>query len=153
VTLSLAPMTKEWADEVAAWRYEPPFDLYNGEESGVLGLLDGNHLAILEDHRFIGFVATGPEARVRGGPSASPGVTDVGFGMAPDKVSRGLGTRAAALAFETLRLAGHGALRASILASNERSRRFAAGLGFTESSDFEDESGRTFVVVVRDAER
>jgi [ribosomal protein S18]-alanine N-acetyltransferase len=152
VTLSLAPMTTTWADEVAAWRYEPPFDLYDGQESTVAVLLDGNHLAILDDGAFIGFVEIGPEARVRGGPTEEPDVTDVGFGLAPDRVSRGFGTRAGALAIEVLRLAGHGSLRASILASNDRSRRLAAGLGFHETAAFEDESGRRFVVVVRAAE-
>jgi [ribosomal protein S18]-alanine N-acetyltransferase len=149
VTLSLAPMTRQWANEVAAWRYEPPFDLYDGDEAAITALLDGNHLAILDDGTFIGYVETGQEARVRGGPTEELDVTDVGFGVAPEMVSQGFGTRAGALALEALQMAGHRALRASILASNERSRRFAAGLGFGETGTFVDELGRPFVVVVR----
>lgn len=150
LTLSLAPMTESFAEAVASWRYEPPYDLYDGTEAGVAGLLDGNHLAVLDDGRFVGFVATGPEARVRGGPVETPGVTDVGFGLAPDTLSRGVGTRAGALAVEALRIAGHTTLRASILASNERSRRLAEGLGFAEVGEFDDDVGRRFVVAVRD---
>jgi ribosomal-protein-alanine N-acetyltransferase len=150
VTLSLAPMTEPFAEVVASWRYEPPFDLYDGTDAGIAGMLDGNHLAVLDDGRLIGFVATGPEARVRGGPTETPDVTDVGFGLAPDALSRGVGTRAGALAIEALRFAGHGTLRASILASNERSRRLAEGLGFAVVDEFDDDAGRRFVVAVRD---
>jgi RimJ/RimL family protein N-acetyltransferase len=146
VTLSLAAMTPQWSDEVATWRYDAPFEVYNGTDSSPAALLDGNHLAILDDGRFIGYVATGLEARVRGGPPDVDGVTDVGIGLAPDVVSRGLGARAATLALEALRVAGHRTLRASILASNERSTRLASGLGFVESGHFEDDEARRFSI-------
>ena len=65
MTVSLAAMTRQWSDEVATWRYDAPYEVYNGNETSSAALLDGNHLAILDDGRFIGYVATGLEARVR----------------------------------------------------------------------------------------
>ncbi len=150
MTLSLAPMSKQWAEQVAAWHYEPPFDVYDGDELAPTALLDGNHLAILEDGEFVGYVATGQEARVRGGPPEEPGITDVGIGLAPDRVGERRGTKAGELAIEALRIAGHATLRACILESNVRSRRLASGLGFVAGDRFDDhDAARSFVVYVR----
>lgn len=150
MTLSLAPMTRAFADEVAAWRYEPPYDCYDGNEGAAESLLDGQHVAILEDGRFVGFVGVGTEARVPGGPPDEDAVTDVGIGLDPRRLSEGLGTQAGALVLETLRLAGHARLRVSVLASNDRSKRLVERLGFTRTGGFCDLEGRRFVVLERD---
>jgi peptide/nickel transport system substrate-binding protein len=134
-------MTRAWADEVGAWRYEPPFDVYNGDDGSVL--LDGNHLAILDDGVFVGCVATGLGARVRGGPVDDGDVLDVGIGLAPDVLGHGLGTRAASLAIEALRVAGHRALRASILASNERSTTPTGAASWSWSANSTDPGPRS----------
>ncbi len=150
MTLSLAPMTTAFAEEVATWRYDPPYDVYDGDERAVVTMCDGNHLAILDDGRFVGYVEVGDEARVPGGPPGADGVTDVGMGLHPRCLSAGLGKRAGSLAIEALRLAGHVALRASVLATNERSVRLAETLGFTRTGDFCDPQGRAFVVLERE---
>jgi ribosomal-protein-alanine N-acetyltransferase len=150
VTLSLAPMSEAWAREVAAWRYEAPYDRYDGEEGGVAGLLDGNHVAVLDDGEFVGYVGTGPECRVPGGPDAG-GCTDVGIGIRPDRLSERLGTRIGELAMQMLATGGHDALRVSVLSSNERSLRLALRLGFHETGMFTSTvDGSTFTVLERE---
>jgi RimJ/RimL family protein N-acetyltransferase len=151
VTLSLAPMTVDWATEVARWRYPPPLDIYNPTDDTAGAMLDGNHLAILDDGELVGFIGLGVESRVPGGPVARDDVTDVGVGIRPDLLSERLGTRAGELVLETLHMAGHTALRASVLASNERSIRLAMRLGFRETGAFlSSRDGARFVVLERE---
>jgi ribosomal-protein-alanine N-acetyltransferase len=151
VTLSLAPMTATWASSVAEWRYLPPLDAYNPSEDAVASMLDGNHLAILDGGELVGFVCLGIESRVPGGPPPGDDVTDVGVGIAPDRLGERLGTRAGALVLETLQMAGHTMLRASVLASNERSIRLAMRLGFHETGSFvASRDGSDFVVLERE---
>jgi RimJ/RimL family protein N-acetyltransferase len=150
VTISVAAMTPEWADDVALWRYEAPFEVYNGDDASPLALLDGNHLAILDDGAFVGYVGIGPECRVPGGPD-DDGAVDIGIGIRPDRLSERLGTRAGELLLETMRVGGVRRLRVSVLSSNERSIRLALRLGFLQASTFEDaRDGRTFVVLERE---
>ena len=144
-------MCAAWASEVAEWCYEPPFDVYNPNEGTVASLLDGNHLAILDGGGLVGFVGLGGEARVPGGPPPRDDVTDVGVGIRPDLLSERLGTRAGELVLETLQMAGHTALRASVLASNERTIRLAVRLGFHETDSFlSSADGARFVVLERE---
>jgi len=148
--LSLAPMAREWAEMVAGWRYEPPFDVYDGRPEVVASLLDGNHLGVLEDGELVGFVAVGEECRVPGGPTDDT-ATDLGIGIRPDRRGEGLGTRACSLLFEALALAGHVRLRVSVLASNDWSLALALRLGFRERGEFLDErDGRRFLVLERE---
>lgn len=149
MTLSLAPMTRSFAEAVAAWHYDAPYDLYDGDARTVEALMDGNHLAVVEDGGIVGFVGVGLEARVPGGPTDLD-ATDVGIGIAPDRVSEGLGARAGALAIEALALAGCTRLRVSILERNERSRRLASSLGFVETGSFTSAAGDDFVIAVRE---
>jgi L-amino acid N-acyltransferase YncA len=142
-------MAPEWAASVAQWRYPPPFDVNDGDPSAASVLVDGNHVAILLDGAFVGYACVGQEALVRGGPPLEPGITDVGMGLHPDRVSAGLGSRAGELVIETLAFVGHDELRASILAANERSCRLVRRLGFVEVGQFDDDAGRRFFVFRR----
>jgi RimJ/RimL family protein N-acetyltransferase len=125
--------------------------VYNPNEGTVASLLDGNHLAILDDGELVGFIGLGVESRVPGGPVARDDVTDVGVGIRPDLLSERLGTRGGELVLETLHMAGHTALRASVLASNERSIKLAMRLGFRETGAFlSSRDGERFVVLERE---
>ena len=144
-------MTADSAAQIAGWRYQPPLDIYNPSEDTAVSMLDGNHLAILDDGELVGFVGLGAASRVPGGPEPRENVTDVGVGIRPDALSERLGTRAGELVLETLQMAGHTALRASVLASNERSIRLAMRLGFHETGSFlASRDGARFVVLERE---
>jgi RimJ/RimL family protein N-acetyltransferase len=144
-------MTAAWASAIATWHYDAPFDRYDGTDATAPTLLDGNHLAVLEDDELVGYVGLGEESRVSGGPPPRDDVTDIGMGIRPDRVSDRLGTRTGELVIETLQMAGHPALRASILADNARSVRLALRLGFHETGEFLAEpSGDRFVVLERE---
>jgi [ribosomal protein S18]-alanine N-acetyltransferase len=144
-------MTAEAASQIAAWHYVAPYDVYDVSADGPTVLLDGDHVAVLDDDEVVGFVCFGAAARVPGGPTGGDGVVDVGIGIRPDVLSDRLGTRAGELALETLRMAGHGRLRASVMEWNERSIRLALRLGFTATTSFADErDGRRFTVLERE---
>jgi len=151
MTLSLSPMTADWSAQIAGWRYPPPLDVYNSSGDTATAMLDGNHLAILDDGELVGFVSLGAESRVPGGPPPHDEVTDVGVGIKPDLLSERVGTRAGELVLEMLQMAGHTALRASVLATNERSLRLAVRLGFHQTGSFHSSrDGERFIVLERE---
>lgn len=85
-------MDAERAEEIAGWSYPPPYDIYDGEPSDAAGMMrtESRYSAVLEDERLVGFCCLGSEARVPG-LRARDGVLDVGAGLRPDLVGRGLG--------------------------------------------------------------
>ena len=150
-SLSLAPMTEPLAREITTWRYAAPYERYDGRDGDVVGLLDGNHVAILEDGSLVGYFGTGPECGVPGGPPAGGDATDVGIGIRPDRTGQRLGSRAGELALQALAVGGHARLRVSVLSTNERSLRLAVRLGFHETGTFESTvDGATFTVLERE---
>lgn len=143
-------MAASHAAQVASWRYGPPYARYDGTDDAPAALLDGNHVAILDDGVFVGYICTGLEARVPGGPAPAADVTDVGIGIRPDAVGQGVGTRAGALAIEALRAGGHERLRVCIAADNARSIALAERLGFERAGTFTDPRDETpFLVLER----
>lgn len=144
-------MTADWARQIADWRYAPPLDVYNPSEESVGSMLDGCHLAVIDDAELVGFVSLGTESRVPGGPEARDDITDLGVGIRPDLLGKRIGTRTGELVLATLQIAGHTALRVSVLATNERSIRLAMRLGFCATGSFlASRDGASFVVLERE---
>ena len=92
--LTFAPLDAERVEEIAGWSYPPPYDIYDGEPSEAARMMrtDTRYSAVLEDERLVGFCCLGSEARVPG-LRERDGVLDVGAGLRPDLVGRGLGAR------------------------------------------------------------
>lgn len=74
------------AGAVAEWRYEGPWDVYNGD--GTHPAVDGHWAVIDPDEQLVGFYCTGPEARIPGVEEQTDTV-DVGVGLRPDLVGAG----------------------------------------------------------------
>jgi ribosomal-protein-alanine N-acetyltransferase len=154
--LAERPPTPDEARAMVAWRYEPPFDFYefSGEDPvAVLTTRDERghgYYPVQAGADVVGFVCFGAEGRVRG-QEAVPGTLDVGMGLAPDQLSRGLAT---ALLPEVVRFAGEwfGAtrLRAAVAAFNERSIRLCTSAGFRPGREFAGPDDRPFVELVLD---
>jgi ribosomal-protein-alanine N-acetyltransferase len=108
-------------------------------------------VATADNGELVGFCCFGSEARVYG--QISIGQTlDVGFGMRPDLVSRGIGAELirAVLSFAGERF-GPARYRVAIASFNERSRRLCESVGFEVVRRF-DGPGRDFDELERAAD-
>jgi GNAT superfamily N-acetyltransferase len=95
--LVVQPLEETHAREILAWRYEPPYDIYDlhgddGDEI-VKSLLipDYAYHAILgPDKELVAFCCFGEDARVPGG-NYSEEALDLGLGVRPDLTGQGQG--------------------------------------------------------------
>ncbi|MHB8576281.1 MAG: GNAT family N-acetyltransferase [Dehalococcoidia bacterium] len=147
-------MTEAAAEQIGAWCYEPPYDLYNLGTSVVAALLaPANRYFAAVDHesQVIGFCCFGLEGRVPGGAYDDDSLLDVGVGLRPDLTGRRLGPQylVAVLAFGMARYAPIG-FRATVAAFNKRSIRACEKAGFKASDAFRrgnDPDGMPFVIL------
>jgi [ribosomal protein S18]-alanine N-acetyltransferase len=121
-------LTVEEAERPLEWRYPEPYATYDAE--GPLGRDRGFFAVDDEDGELVGFGCTGVEARVPG-VEEEAGTVDVGYGMRPDRIGRGLGRDfVGAVVARAAEIDPSAGLRMSILRWNERSRRVAEAHGF-----------------------
>jgi RimJ/RimL family protein N-acetyltransferase len=141
------PLSIDDAHAIAGWRHPAALATYDVNEivtpeRGFWSVTDGDEL--------IGYACFGDEARVPG-VAEEGGVLDVGYGMRPDLIGRGLGQAfvATILQFgaETFEPA---LVRLVILDWNERSLRVARKLGFQAQRSVESTEG-VFVLMTRHA--
>jgi len=95
-TVHIRPFTPEEAVTAASWRYPGDLSMYDGEPNNwgqFLAESDTGHgyYAIVDDSELVGFCCFGPEGRVAGQPAKHHDLLDVGGGIRPDLVGRGLG--------------------------------------------------------------
>lgn len=144
---------------VAQWEYPPPYDIYSSKPSLLEDLLehpgDGIGyfvLTVYGSEAPLGFCCYGPEACVPNEPDPGPGTLDIGGGLAPDAVSRGLATRYMPSILEHgIRLHNPEWLRVAVAAFNTRSLSLCRSAGFVERSRFEGPGEREFVALYRRA--
>lgn len=161
--LRFAPLTHAQALDVAAWRYPPPYDFYNGSEDpdDLRELLDpaGPYYGAVDERGdLIGFLCFGETAQVPAGHDAgayAADALDIGLGMRPDLTGRGLGLPfvLAALAFADATF-HPAAFRLSAAAFNLRAIRVYERAGFLPAARFNvDMAGiaHEFVVMTRPA--
>ena len=135
------------AREIATWRYPDGYATY---DVGEVVTAERGYWAVREEGRLVGYCCFGHEARV---PDAveEPGVLDVGYGMRPDLMGRGLGRDfiGSILEFADVEFSPR-RFRVLILDWNVRSRAAARSIGFEEAGTVESTEG-TFVVMMLDA--
>ncbi|HEY5694251.1 MAG TPA: GNAT family N-acetyltransferase [Gaiellaceae bacterium] len=121
-------LTVEEAERPLGWRYPEPYATYDA--TGPLGR-DRGFFAVDDDGgELVGFGCTGFEARVPG-VEEEAGTVDVGYGMRPELVGRGLGREfVGAVVAHAAEADPTARLRLSILRWNDRSRRVAEAHGF-----------------------
>jgi [ribosomal protein S18]-alanine N-acetyltransferase len=154
--LHVRPLEPRDAEAVASWRYQGPWSMYDprpGDEP--ISAVAGYEAVVDDAGSLVGFVCVGQEARVPGLAEAD-GIIDIGVGMRPDLVGRGLGRHfgAAVLGHLSDRY-GDRPLRAVVQDWNERSLRLARGLGFRDAGSHQClQEGKQvgYVLLVRPAE-
>ena len=154
--MQIRPFTDGEARAVAAWRYEPPFDIYNGDPTrheDYLAIDDlgyGFYALTGSENDIIGFCCFGEEARVTGQVPCD-GIIDLGGGVRPDLLSNGIATEMfpaiVAFAVSTFRPKQ---LRTAVAVFNERSTRLCLSAGFSVTRVF-DGPGRQFQEMLRSA--
>lgn len=89
---SFAPMTIADARKICRWRYDPSLSLYNLYPSDMAMLLAPElaYHSLRRAWRLAGFACFGDDAQVTGGDYDEDGL-DLGFGMNPALVGKGLG--------------------------------------------------------------
>lgn len=150
--LRLAPLTREEAELTSRWRYTPELATYDGTTAAISEMLDpaNRYHSIHLVGDYIGYVCVGADARVKGLP-AMAGVDDVGIGLAPGRVGRGLSRWLLPAVINSLEAEGvltGSVLRAVILDWNQRSLAAAKRAGFAVVGEYLV-GERRFIVLTR----
>lgn len=156
--LTVRPMTEAYAREIAGWRYHGEYALYNTApddvEDEVKTLLNPEfayHAAWENEYGLFGFCCYGKDAQAPGGDYTGEAV-DVGLGMRPDLIGRGMGTEFLQAVLAHIEGAGGAMrLRATIATFNSRCRQVFEKAGFLHEQTFSvaETGDLEFVVVVR----
>ena len=135
------------AEAIATWRYPGRYSTY---DVGEIVTSARGFWAVAHDEDLVGYCCFGPEARVPG-VDQEDGTLDVGYGLRPDLVGRGLGQAfvGAVLDFAEREFSPR-RLRLLILEWNHRSRKVAEALRFEDNGVVPSVEG-DFVVMVRPA--
>jgi RimJ/RimL family protein N-acetyltransferase len=154
--LRLAPLTREEAELTSQWRYAPELATYDGTTAAIADMLDpANHYhSIHLDGEYVGYVCVGADARVKGLPGMA-GVDDVGIGLAPGRVGRGLSRWLLPAVINSLEARGvltAPVLRAVVLDWNHRSLTAARRAGFAVADEHRV-GERRFIVLTRPRQR
>jgi ribosomal-protein-alanine N-acetyltransferase len=160
MSFTFSPMTEDDARAVVAWRYEPPYDVYDvlpaHRDETAQSFVDpslGYHAARL-DGELVGFCCFGADARVPGGDYRDD-LLDVGLGLRPDRTGRGIGLEfvRSVLAFAEATRAPSGC-RLTVAGFNERAIRVYERAGFRLAHTFErpgaDGTPRPWLQMVRE---
>lgn len=138
------PLAAGEGEQIAGWRYEPPYDTYNVPDDGSPPSAEEGYLAIVDERdRLVAFLVVGAEGRVYG-QSEEEGVVDIGVGMRPDLTGCGHGRALAAAV--AAHLGSYPRLRIAVLDWNRRSQALARGVGFRETGTIHNPQG-TFIVL------
>jgi RimJ/RimL family protein N-acetyltransferase len=143
--MEVRPLSEADAEAIATWRYPGRYSTYDAGDSVTA---QRGYWAVVHRDELVGRCCFGPEARVPG-IDEQEGTVDVGYGMRPDLVGRGLGRAfvTAILDFAVDEFSPQ-RLRLLILDWNERSRRVAEELGFENDGTVRSVEG-DFLVMLR----
>ena len=151
-SLRVAPLTREHADDLVTWRYQPPYDVYDLVRATPEELLDpaaGFH-ALLAGEELVGFRSYGADGQVPGW-DYDDAALDTGGGLRPSLTGQGLGCAAIAAGLAHGRVAyAPDAFRVTVAAFNTRALRTVESLGFARVGSFAARTdGSEFHVLVR----
>ncbi len=141
--------------EFAAWRHDPPYDVYNitqpVDEAVGYFLRIGTHV-IDRAGELAAFFTFGSDARVPGG-DYSVAALDVGLGVKPALTGRGLGRSFVKAVVQFAAATTADPLRVTIAGGNQRAQRVWLDNGFAETQRFSSDTAvlgsREFVVLER----
>lgn len=121
--LTIEPATPETFAELNAWRYEPPYDFYDGDADPVLNP-ERYYRAVDEDGMLVGFYYFEEKGDA----------LEIGLGLRPDLTGRGLGGEFFRVGLEFGRARYRPArVILNVAAFNERAIRVYERAGFRET--------------------
>ena len=136
MSFSFRELTRDDAAQIASWRYEEPYSLYDPADAERF-LAFEYFGATDEEGQLVGYCCFGEDARVSG-LEEEPGVLDVGAGLRPDLTGIGLG---GPFLREVCRLGKdlHNPIRirVAIASFNRRAQLVASALGFEQEGAHE----------------
>ena len=151
------PIDRQTAAQIVRWRYEPPYDIYNDEDSeeAIEWYLnpDFHYYSVWQYGELVAFRNFGVDAQVLGGYYSADAL-DMGGGLRPDLTGKGLGAglMTAAFAFAREKF-DPPAFRATVAGFNLRAQKVCLRVGYREVQQFVNEkSGREFVVFWKDVD-
>ena len=159
MSFTFHPIDEASARAFLAWRYEPPYDLYNGNPEELALELpffmdpqNGYFCIFAESEALVAFCCFGRDAQVPGGDYSAPAL-DIGLGVRPDLTGqgRGLSFVEAVLDFARQSFAPV-TFRVTIAEFNRRAQLVWEKAGFRPMQTFQrqyDDLG--FVVLTREA--
>ncbi len=159
MTLTFRPMTPADVQTFVAWRYDPPYDVYNiavtdEEYEGLIGFYThpANHAYAADDEHgaLAAFCSFGADGQVPGADYSADAL-DIGMGVRPDLTGQGLGPQFSRAVID---FANHTfsptLLRVTIAAFNLRAQRVWTKLGFERRQKFgRTGDGMPFIVYTR----
>lgn len=80
MNLTIQPASTETFQEIASWRYDPPYDFYNGDEDPVLNP-ERFYEALADDGSLVGYFYFEEKGAA----------LEIGLGLRPELAGRGLG--------------------------------------------------------------
>ncbi|VAW31093.1 hypothetical protein MNBD_CHLOROFLEXI01-4774 [hydrothermal vent metagenome] len=162
--LHFSPLTAEHVAQILAWRYPPPYDIYNmGKETAdPIELIEAIDYFLQPRFHFqavlgqpadelVAFCSFGLDGQVGGGDYSSEAI-DIGMGVRPDLTGCGLGGMfvGAVIDFACKTFASP-RLRVTIAAFNHRAQKVWRRHGFEQVQQFHSHDGkRPFIMFVRD---
>ena len=146
-------MTREDAGGIAAWRYPPPYDVYNPGPGEVETFLNPEYryYSVRDSGgAVIAFRCFGEDARVPGGDYSFPAL-DMGGGLRPDLCGQGLGPRVMLAAIGFAReMFSPPAFRVTVAEWNLRAQKACAKAGYQPTQRFiAPHSGLAFFIFLR----
>ncbi len=138
---ALSPINEPDAQAISLWRYQGPYSIYNVYAAAIPWLLNPRfryHAAHDERGELVGYFCFGEDARVSAGAGLyANGPLDVGLGMRPDLVGRGLGRGFVEAGLEfALEVYSPESFRMTVAAFNRRAIRVYEELGFIVLAEF-----------------
>lgn len=155
VVLNFSPLDKSAVREIVQWRYEPPYDIYNLEDSSetIDYLLDAQynfHAIRDENGDLAGFCSFGVDAQVPGGDYGADAL-DIGMGIRPDLTGQGRGSDFVAAVLDFVQKEFDPvAFRVTIAAFNQRAQRVWQKHGFVPIDTFTFKANsREFIIMAK----
>ena len=157
--LKIQPITRSAALILLAWRYPPPYDIYNladddqaDDATTIAYLLNPAHHfyeMTLPQEGIVGFCSFGEDGQVPGGDYLQPAL-DIGMGIRPDLTGKGLGAIFVQAVIQfAVEMFRPKLLRVTIATFNERAQRVWQQNGFQPIQKFVHEGAkRPFTIFI-----
>ena len=135
-------MQMRYASQIVNWKYEPPYNLYNldNTKETVSEMLNDSYYAVIFHNELVGFYCSGMSAQVPIGhdnQAYEESMLDIGLGLKPSWTGKGNGKRFIATILDDIqRKHGSVPIRLTVANFNERAIKLYDNVGFEMKGHF-----------------